>query len=407
VNARDASDLRRASFRLALRFAAMIVVLFAFLIAVTFVIVGAGQSEATTRALANASRVDSPKDAPAGVLVAMRSGATLLVSADAPSWFPELRSMSALDAAHPATQVTREVAGRTFVIRTSVVDGRVVQAAMDIRENAEELQRLTLGLIVSGVLVALASAVVGAVMARQVMRPMVDALALQRRFVTDASHELRTPLTLLSTRAQLLRRTLPAVGPEDEANPVAAGLEEMIQDSRDLTGILEDLLIAADPRETVEMTPLDLAELARKAVSSLRAEAAARGVELATIGSGLPVIVDGAEMSLRRLFTALIANALDHARTSVTVEVRIRGRTAAIRVGDDGPGFAPGTESRAFDRFVSSRPDADENTRGRHYGLGLALVAEVAARHHGAVDIESGGSGSGAMIVVRLPLRRS
>lgn len=389
----------------------MIVVLFAFLIAVTFVIVGAGQSEATTRALANASRVDSPKDAPAGVLVAMRSGATLLVSADAPSWFPELRSMSALGAAHPATQVTRQVADRTFVIRTSVVDGRVVQAAVDVRENAEELQRLTLGLIVSGVLVALASAVVGAVMARQVMRPMVDALALQRRFVTDASHELRTPLTLLSTRAQLLRRTLPGARPGeppvDGANPVAAGLEEMIRDARDLTGILEDLLIAADPRETVEMTPLDLAELARKAVSSLQAEAATRGIELASIGSGSPVVVDGAEVSLRRLFTALIANALDHARTAVTVEVRIRGRTAEIRVGDDGPGFAPGTESRALERFVSSRPAADENTRGRHYGLGLALVAEVAARHHGAVEIESGGAGSGAMIVVRLPLRRS
>ena len=43
---------------------------------------------------------------------------------------------------------------------------------------------------------------------RRSIRPLVKALALQRRFVADASHELRAPLTVLHTRAQLVARRL-------------------------------------------------------------------------------------------------------------------------------------------------------------------------------------------------------
>lgn len=405
MNSRDAAELRRASVRLALQFASMIIVLFALLITVTFVIVGASQSEATTRSLVDASLVDQPKDGPPGILLAMTSSDGLLVSPRAPSWFPVLDAMKSARGLDRAQQVSRVVDGERYVIRTSVVGGRVVQAAVDTREAAEELQRLTVGLIVSGLIATLAAAVVGALMARRVMRPMAAALALQRRFVTDASHELRMPLTLLSTRAQLLRRTLPEAAGGAEG-PVAAGLEEIIEDSRDLTAILEDLLVASDPRETVPTEPTDVAELGRTTVAALRDEAAARGIDLAGDLPPTPVVVDGTRVSLQRLFTALIANALDHAREAVTVDVRAHRRDAEIRVGDDGPGFAPGMETRALQRFVSSRPDSEDTSRVRHYGLGLALVAEVAARHGGSVEIESRRPGTGAVIVVRLPLSR-
>lgn len=407
MNVRDATELRRASVRLALRFSAMILVLFGVLVLVTFVIVGTSQSEATARELIDASHVDSPRDAPPGVLVAVRSGQTLLVSADAPSWFPEAASLDAMVAGSAPKRETKNVSNHTYVIRTSMVGGRAVQTALDTRENAEELQRLALGLIVSGVLAAMASAVFGAFMARSAMKPMIDALALQRRFVTDASHELRTPLTLLSTRAQLLRRQLPASPPDGGPGPVASGLEAILQDTRDLTGILEDLLIAADPAGTFEREPVDLDALALRAVASAQGDALGRGIDLEITGSSDGVIVHGARVSLQRLFTALIANALDHARSRVTVEVRDEGRTATVRVQDDGPGFPPGAQSRAFERFFSSRPPAAENTRERHYGLGLALVAEVAARHNGSVEIEQHTAGPGATIVARIPYSHS
>jgi signal transduction histidine kinase len=87
----------------------------------------------------------------------------------------------------------------------------------------------------------------------------------------------------------------------------------------------------------------------------------------------------------------------------VRVDVTSEGKGVVIRVIDDGPGFPQNVRDHAFDRFTSVRPAESSGDRQRHYGLGLALVSEVAARHGGTVDIEPGTSDGGAVVVVRLP----
>ena len=237
------------------------------------------------------------------------------------------------------------------------------------------------------------------------MRPLANSLALQRRFVADASHELRTPLTLLSTRAQLLRRKLETAGADFSKEAVSTEVSAIVQDSRMLTGILDDLLISADPRASVAYTVVDLVEVSRNAVALATPQAAQRSIRLAQPGTGLPVLVQGSPVALLRIFTALIANALDHARGDVSVAVGIKGADACIAVTDDGPGFMPGTESRVFERFSSFRPEPGGTGSPRHYGLGLALVAEIVALHKGKITVESAPNG-GALIRILVPLAR-
>ena len=71
---------------------------------------------------------------------------------------------------------------------------------------------------------------------------------------------------------------------------------------------------------------------------------------------------------------------------------------------DDGPGFSAGVDSRAFERFATARDAQPGDDRARHYGLGLALVAEVVGRHRGTVDAANRPEG-GAVVTVRLPRR--
>jgi signal transduction histidine kinase len=103
------------------------------------------------------------------------------------------------------------------------------------------------------------------------------------------------------------------------------------------------------------------------------------------------------------MVVALVDNAVDHAASRVLVETRRDRGSVILSVSDDGPGFADGADRRVFERFASSRA-TDEVAR--HYGLGLALVAEVVERHRGTVAVSNngvGGTGAGGRVTVRLP----
>jgi two-component system, OmpR family, sensor kinase len=100
----------------------------------------------------------------------------------------------------------------------------------------------------------------------------------------------------------------------------------------------------------------------------------------------------------------LIDNALDHARTGVEVRVAARSGTATVTVTDDGPGIDESARPRIFERFTSDRDAAAPSSR-RHYGIGLALVADVAASHDGSVSAANRRGGStGAVLTLTLPV---
>ncbi|WP_166787968.1 sensor histidine kinase [Cryobacterium adonitolivorans] len=371
-----------------------------------FALVSASVAESAGQTLATAAGLDSPQDAPEGTYVSIVDGTRMMSSPSLPSGLLDAEAIESVSAGGADERSRRAIDGQHYLMLTTTQtgrggDARVVQVAVNQHENDEELNRLRAALLVAGIVALAVSAIAAYWMARRAIRPLADALALQRRFVADASHELRTPLTLLTTRAQLLRRRDQTGVPAD----VTDAVDEIVSDSRALTGILDDLLIAADPRSVAEPIPVDLAATADRAIALLQDEASAHSVTLRRDGSSKPVIVSGSQAALLRLVVALTTNAIDHASAAVIVTITQDNRQAIARVTDDGAGFAPDIVENAFDRFASSRSTRGERTKNsRHYGLGLSIVAEITRRHQGNVTIDSS-AGSGAAVIVRIPLR--
>ncbi|WP_440711519.1 sensor histidine kinase [Herbiconiux sp. YIM B11900] len=394
------ADLRGASLRLTAQFTALVLVILAIVGTVVYVLVSASAAESDQRALAAAAQLDSPQDAPIGTYLSLvdgHSGGQVLSSENLPEGLLDTAALQTVAAGGPDVRGQRTVDGHDYLLLTTAATGdrnrdRVVQVALDRQESTEELRRLATALIAGGALAAVLAFAAAYLMARRAIRPLADALALQRRFVADASHELRTPLTLLSTRAQMLRRRSASGLPAD----VTASVEEIVTDTRALTDILEDLLIAADPRSSAGPDPVDLAAAADDAVGLLHDDAVRRGLALVRTGSASPVMIAGSRAALVRLVIALSTNALDHARSAVTVAVSTTQAGVTVRVSDDGPGFAPEVAATAFERFAGDR--RAENTGGaRHYGLGLSIVAEIVHRHGGTVRIEHLATGAAVM----------
>lgn len=431
---REDTELTRASLRLAVQFTALVVVLLGLAGGLVYGLVSSQTREAVENTLSSATQFDSPRDVPLDVFLAVYDDGRLAVSRNMPSGLPDQEALAEVAETGVARRDTVTAGDRTYEVLTDRRGRDVVQAAVDTRESTDQLRRLAFALILSVAVAGLAAGAVSALAARAAMRPMAEALALQRRFVADASHELRTPLTLLSTRVQMLRRRLAAeaggprpvdadgggAGPGVDGGGAGGGgdsaavraADDVIADTKVLTGILEDLLMAADPRQTGPAEPVNLVELARSAVRALEPEAKKRDLTMDLDIPASAVTVLGGEFALHRIFTALGANALDYARSIVRVSVRSSGRDAVIQVSDDGPGFPPGFNRHAFERFAStrSRVEGKSNRDGqlaepRHYGLGLALVAEIVARYGGSIRaLPNAAAAGGSVVEVRLPL---
>ncbi len=104
---------------------------------------------------------------------------------------------------------------------------------------------------------------------------------------------------------------------------------------------------------------------------------------------------------LERAVGNLMDNALRHTPEGglVSIEIRpIEPAGADVVVSDTGPGVPPGKLPSLFDRF--SRVDSARHEPGVA-GLGLAIVAAVAAAHGGTVTAANRGGG-GLSVVLAL-----
>ncbi|HTK63845.1 MAG TPA: HAMP domain-containing sensor histidine kinase [Pseudonocardia sp.] len=396
--------LRRTGRRLGVQAAAIVSVIVVLLTGTAVLVVVRSQHTAAEDLLSQAlERADDVDDPPSAMwLSQLGPDGTIHRTAgspDLPAADDALRQTGATGARQEFDLHTPD---REYRVQTSRrADGSTFGAALDLRANHAERNRLIAAMLGAGGVSLLLAAAAGAWLGRRATEPLSTALTLQRRFVGDASHELRTPLTLLSTRTQLLRRRLRSI--EADAETLST-TDRVVADTQRLATILDDLLLAADPAAARTSETVDLAGLGAEVVAEAEPAGAERSIRITGPTAGDPeATVRGSATALRRAITALVDNAVRHADRSVEVSVHRARRHVVLEVADDGAGVDPELASRLFDRFVSARP-ADTGGR-RHYGLGLALVSDIVASHGGTVEL-AGRAHRGTVFRITLPAPR-
>ncbi|GAA4544959.1 sensor histidine kinase [Amycolatopsis samaneae] len=393
----DAAMVRRASLRVGLQTAGAVALTVIALVGVAVLVVLRDQHQSQNELLsATIARADDVDDPPAGVWLVLQNIRGRQATAGLPAGFPQEDDLRAASAGEVRSrEVTTERV--EYEVRTEPHDGGVVQAILSLRTAHRERDRLVRILLGCGVAGLLLAAVAGAWLGRRAVIPLARSLSLQRRFVADAGHELRTPLTLLSTRAQLIRRELDR---DDGRATVRSEVDGLVTDADRLAAILDDLLIAADPRGGSARGPVRFADLVGQEVEAARPLADQRGIRLRLEREPGDPVVDGFDAGLRRAVGALLDNAIRHAAGEVVATETTQGNRIVLTVADDGPGIDPAVLPRLFERFVSGER-RHTGTGPRRYGLGLALVAEVVARHGGTVSAHN--ENDGAVFRVTLP----
>ena len=236
---------------------------------------------------------------------------------------------------------------------------------------------------------------------QRVNSELIEANRAKDIFLATLSHELRTPLTPVLGWVNLLR----SGGPGADAALMTQGLDAIERNARLQARLVDDLLDISrvvSGKLRIEWEPVNLCTVIESAVETVRAESAARGVELTVDTPDYPIVVQGAPLRLQQIVWNLLSNAVKFTPRGGRVSLRAwreRGE-ARIEITDTGIGIDTEFLPHVFDRFRQA--DGTTTRQFGGLGLGLAIVRALAELHGGWVRAESEGLGLGARFTLGL-----
>ena len=201
-----------------------------------------------------------------------------------------------------------------------------------------------------------------------------DSQRAQRQLVADASHELRTPVATIRTNLEVLARN-----PDLRAEERAPLLRDLIGESAELGGLVEDLLESA--RESSDDEPFDAVAARRRGRPPSSSVGAGDIPALMIVPHLQPTVIlaQGVPSAARARQPPRQRDQVEPARRNDRGDAQ---RAGSSRVRDHGPGFAPADLPHVFDRFY--RAASARTVPGS--GLGLSIVRKVAEEHGGVAQ---------------------
>ena len=220
-------------------------------------------------------------------------------------------------------------------------------------------------------------------------------VASVREVSDNIAHDLRSPLARLRSRLEL------TLADEGDAEAYRRAIGRTIEEADALLKTFNSLLRIARLEagvETGQIETFDLDGLIGDVAELYAPLAEERGVALDT-GPGGAGRIRGDRDLLFQALANLLDNAIKFSPEGGTVAIAARGRGdgVEIAVADGGPGIPDALKERVTERFF--RVEASRNAPGA--GLGLSLVAAVAERHGGGLEL--GDNEPGLRVALTLP----
>ncbi len=222
-------------------------------------------------------------------------------------------------------------------------------------------------------------------------------------FFTNVSHEFRTPLTLM-------------LGPAEDAladrshalDAVQRERVEIVQRNGERLLKLVNTLLDFSRLESDALTgtfePVDLAAYTRELAEAFAAAVERVGLRLTVTCPPLPEPVWVDREMWAKVVLNLLSNALKFTfEGGIDVRLDVVDGAARLVVADTGTGIPPEQQAALFTRFTRVAGAASRSHEGS--GIGLALVADLAAAHGGDVSVDSR-PGEGSAFTVTVPLGR-
>ncbi len=230
--------------------------------------------------------------------------------------------------------------------------------------------------------------------------PVVESLAKQKRFITDAGHELKTPLAVISANMDVIE--------------LESGKSQWTQSSKNqikrLNGLIKNMLTLSRMEEEnihVVFSNTNFSKIVKECSDTFVSIAESKNYQYtANINEGIEILGDS--NALHHLCNILLDNAMKYASSNgnvtVTLSKEANKKWVFFEVSNTCSNIPSGNLDRLFDRFY--RADSSRNRETGGYGIGLSVARAIATSHNGTIVAKKDGDNI-IRFVVKLPAKNT
>ena len=206
-------------------------------------------------------------------------------------------------------------------------------------------------------------------------------------FLSVLSHELKAPLNGIEGYLKMIKERQMGQRLEDYDIMIDRSLDR-IKGMRNLILDLLDLTRVESGKAKRDITEVDLIQIARTAMDTMRPYAIQRDVSLRLNGTA-PLILPADAEEIEIIFNNLISNAIKYNKEGGSVDCTIQKNEGCmeIKVTDSGIGMSQADIEKIFDDFVRIKNEKTKNISGS--GLGLPIIKKLIDNYSGKIEVSS------------------
>jgi signal transduction histidine kinase len=211
------------------------------------------------------------------------------------------------------------------------------------------------------------------------------------RLTSGVGHEVKNPINAIVVHLELLKHKLGSSG-----TPANKHLDIIDSEIHRLDRVVQTLVDFSRPVE-VKLVEYDLRTIVSDVVTLAGAELSTRQVILTSNLPSQPMFVKVDVDLLKQAVLNVIQNGAQAMPEGGQLEVVVveDGKSAVIKVRDEGEGISDELQARIFDLYFTTKKGGS--------GIGLAMTYRILQLHHGSIDVQSE-LGRGSVFQLRIPL---
>lgn len=215
-------------------------------------------------------------------------------------------------------------------------------------------------------------------LSKKAIKPFIESVEKQQRFITDAGHEIKTPLAIIFSNTEVIEMY-------NGENEWTNSIKNQVNRLNDLVKGLLTLAKMDESKFILEVQEFSCGSIVVNLVDSFETLFISKNIKIyKDLDSNLKM--NGNEKDFYNLISILLDNAIKYTSNNGVIKICLRKKDSKVEfiISNTCDVYLKGDLNYLFDRFY--RLDNSRSRDGGGYGIGLSIANSIVKTHKGKIN---------------------